>query len=482
MADDYSIKTLSSSEGKACFKIHMIFTHSLNDREEENIIVNFTHPAGETYNQTYVYQKAHVNARHSSWIIKKASDKIIQQLKAEGVVELRPRLKDGPVNTYYLNPLKRSLNVDVLDSRKSRDPVVNERQFREELPRQKAKEIREEKKKGKEPIILLDYKGRYKTQTEDENNPVQIPRPRKKLALNPLQGEINRELSRQPVFPFAKFKASGFTSLYLLPSLSWDETDPRNNYSFHTSFSILDESNNYIKNYNRMKIDGQLLEQSFGFSARLWQRLHVGLRTNLSVHESEVELDIDHPTAAGGTTFLKNQDTGLALGDTVFELSNLFEVGKLIFRPGIQLKFATGSTDNLTSSGHSDYSVGTAFDYTHNDWHLAGRLSMVKTGHLNVFAGSQQEYDSEDMLVASLGFGKMLDPLRGDASSLVLNFATNPLRSNTLDPFSSDITTVGYHLSRSFKRGVIGHFETSIGLSTAAPDFNLALSLTYTLK
>lgn len=469
MVDDPQIRTFSIPRDEAHFKIHLSLKRYDKSPNKQAIICEYTYP-NNAQNYLYLtYPDRILQERETSWLINQSAEKIVQQLKAEAVIEINARLNEKEANIFHLDPNQKRLSIDIIKPSHRSLPLAKRAE--------KIKKPLRRPDDSRQTDQVLGYLDHKKFNTPDPKRPPKIDPPKELVHINPFEAEKVKALSHRLDFPFPKFRVSGFPSMLLFPSLSWHQTHLDRKFSIETDTSWVREGFDDLHSFNQLNFDGHYLKQSISFSTLLWQRVNLSIETGMAAHDADVQLDIAHPSAGGGTTFLASKDLDLGLTDTVLSINHTITQGKMLFKPGLQFKFPTGDAPNLLGSNHSDLSVSVSAERTHNLWHSAARLAFVQAGDLGIFVETQEELKIENYITASLGFGKTLDLKRGEAISMSINYAQNPMRNiSSFEDLDDEILTLGFLLEKALTNLIKVKADFSYGLSPSAPKFGLGVS------
>jgi len=210
-----------------------------------------------------------MNDRMKNWLINKLTDKIHTQLRRESLLELGSRLStDMQQNQFDVNYGKNSLDVELL-----KPPTLTQGVDSIKFP--PPYRYKTSLQKDKDPRVVEGIINKSLPEViKEEVEPVTDF-----IAVNPFQAEVVRRLQHHPAFNYPRFRTSGLTAAFLVPSLSWHTTDPRNQWSVEMDASMAEESYHESFAYEAVNIEGKYLTQTVSLSTLLWKRINVGLET-----------------------------------------------------------------------------------------------------------------------------------------------------------------------------------------------------------
>lgn len=405
-----------------------------------------------------------------NWLVRKVSNMIVRQLKAESLILLQPRLDDDlSKNIVFLDANKKRLEVELLGQSPSsrRSPIPSD-QAEELLSKQKPVAERRQPKLGNK---VLNFMKSPVTLAKDLKAPLTQEKPRKLAPIDPFHAQKYEALSRQPAFPFPRAVLSGPSSLFMSPSLGTLETDPRDILSVRTSFSLSREDFTGTEGPENINWKGDFLRQHLSISTRLWKYFSLNLDTGYGVRDSDsVRLEMSHPTAPGGTTFLSNRSLDQGLLDSSLTLTYVHDMKRFLFRPFVHVKLPTGEKESLLSSGSRDMGAGVSIEWNRNSWHLKSLFSVTSPGDLEIFIPSQGSLAAESYITASIGLGRTINLFGGERASMSLTAQQNPLRENAnLDELNKDLLTLAAMVEKDFFKHTSFRLEGSAGLTDSSP-------------
>jgi hypothetical protein len=472
-ADDGSIAIFDVQEKGPHFDLELSLKHDVRFPEEEAIFCKFISPSGEERALTLLFSPAQLNQRGTTWLAKTGAETIANQLKAESVVSLKPRLDpDMNKNIVHLDASRRELQVDILGKSSAWRETQNELS-QKQLPTA----LRHQDLDSPE---LLTFAESPKVKVLNPNNLPEKELPYERLPLKPFKAQVESELQRQLTFPYPRFQTSGPMALLFTPSLSMVECDPRFYATFATEITATNQSFNGVgptHSFTKLNWDGPLYRQYYSLSTKLWQRLGLSLETGYGQQDAQIELEIDHPTAPGGTTFLPAGGVSGGMLDTTLTINGLWETPSMLFRPHMIIKLPTGDEKNLLGSGHADYSLGASLEGYWQDWHVKSMLSYTRPGELNIFDPGQAPIKTIGYLYAAFGMGRVLNIFGGERVAMSLNAMENPMRRATnLEDLDKVLVSFNALVEKNFTDDFRLRLEAGYGLTTSAADSTLGLS------
>ena len=482
MADDSKIVLLQPQDLGPRFLIHLKLKQDGRFPDRQSIHCILTSPGGQDRHLAITFPKQ-LQGRDQSWLAKQASELIATQLKAESLVELGDRLDaDMERNVVHLNPERRHLGVELIGKRHlgTKPDLIQEWEEQSHNIAHKQQPIAEKRAIKEENQMLSFHRAPITEAINPDNPPVAEP-PYERTPLHPFKAQMEKELLRQPNFRFPRFLVSGPAALTYTPSLGMNDTDPRDvlNIDVSTSFALQDYAETSGL-YTKYKWDGTLTRYHVSASTRLWKKLGLLLETGWGGHDGDIKLDVAHPTAQGGTTFLKAGTLTAGALDTSFTINYLIENKSGLFRPHFTIKFPTGESENLLSSGQMDFSAGASMEWSVQNWHLKGMLSFTKAGDLDIMDAAQAQLKSNPYLYAAFGFGRELNIWGHERVAMSLNFMENPLgRVSDLDDLDNEIASFNVLVEKrlNFNRHSKVRIEGSYGLTSSSPDTSVILGL-----
>jgi len=266
----------------------------------------------------------------------------------------------------------------------------------------------------------------------------------------------------------------------MAPSLGRLETDPRDVFSVSTSFSwVREKFSGRQSPLVGINWEGEMLRQHISVSTRLWRHLNLSLDTGYGVRNSDhVTLELNHPTALGGTTFLAKRSLDPGLLDSTLTLTLVHDMRRFLFRPFIHVKLPTGDKDSLLGSGSRDAGAGASIEWTQYNWHLKGLLSLTSPGDLDIFASGQGSVATSSYITASLGAGKTLNLFGGERVSMSLTGQQNPLRRlSSMDDLDKEILTLAGLVEKDVNQGLTFQVELFGGLTNSSPKTGVVVGL-----
>lgn len=468
LLEDISIRTAAASNKEASFQLEINIRRYFKEPGHHAIFVNIVDPMNKDKMMIFTFKMAQLSERTTNWLASRVAIKAYDQLKIEAAMMHGERLdKNMFNNVIQLNLKNKKLDVAVLPSKAVKKHTILP------LPGQKSQRKHNPHEEGRS-VLGLFSREKYKTRAvPEEKDP-----PKDLVDIAPITAEKIRVLKHQPTFNFPSFQTSGFPSLMLMPSLSWHQTHPKQNVSFESETTWAKENfAGSSGSLEKMRFEGNYYLQKFSLSTRLWERINLSATGGLGRHDSEVQMDVLHPSAIGGITFLRQNQINAGQTDLVVAINHHMESRKMIFRPGLLFKFPTGDTDKLMGSGHSDYALSVSWEYLESNWHSAARVSFVYAGDLAVFSRRQAELDLASYVVANLGVGRVLNRLRGERVAWVINYAQNPLRkTSSMKELNDEIITSAISIEKDISPNKLIRAQAQAGLSSSAPIASLAFN------
>lgn len=451
------------------FKIHLQIRSYLRTPGKLAAYITYIEPKGKQNVMVMTFPKTTSTEREFSWLSQKVAKRCVSQLRIQAGLNTGKHLSDLMFNNVlHLDPSQHHLSVQLVGSKK---PV--EKSNKEAGQIIKKLRIKDKEEEAKPVLGIID-----RNKFHERAKPPEPYIPPETVKVNPFKAEVDQYLDYEPGFNYPKFRTSAISSLYLIPSLSTHQSDPRQKFSvLIDSFWVSEDFSgaNAVETY---KFDGHYYGQTISIASRFWGKWNAALQIGWGQRDSETQLDIQHPSAVGGTTFLSKSSLDASLSDTIITINHQNERGKLTFRPTFQVKLPTGSASDIMSSDHVDLSFGFQLEYAYQHWHWASRISFVEAGNLDIFDVSQAEINPDGYGVFSFGIGRTLHPTRGESVSMAINVSQNPMRnvSNFTD-LENEIITIGVGGEKVLFRNIAVKADINVGLSRSAPDFGAGITV-----
>ena len=480
IADDSGLALMRANPDEPQYRLELELHRDHRFPSREAVRVRFDLPSGESRWLTMTLLPEQLDEDSSrNWLVRKISNTTLRQLKAEAMVLLQPRLDDDlSKNIVLLNAKERRLEVELLGkSPASRTSPIPPDHADKVLAKEKP--VAERRQPGLTDKIL-NFMNSPLNRKKDLKAPLAEEPPRKLTPIDPFHAQKHKARSRQPAFPFPRSVLSGPPSLFLSPSLGRLETDPRDRFSFSTSFSFVEENFSGAQGpLVSLNWKGEVLRQHISFSTRLWRHLNISLDTGYGVRNSDgVQLELNHPSAPGGTTFLSKRNLDPGLLDSTLTLTLVHDMRSFIFRPFLHVKLPTGNKESLLSSGGRDAGAGASLEWTQNDWHLKSMFSITSPEDLDIFAPSQGSVATSGYITLSVGVGKTLNLFGGERVSMSLTGQQNPLRRlSSIDDLDKEIVTLAGLVEKDIRKGLTFQLEVFGGMTNASPKTGLLLGL-----
>ena len=499
-ASDDEIAIFNANEKEPHFSIEVKLQHDVRHPDREAMFCRFVSPSGEERSLTLLYAPEDLHQRGIAWIARSGAESICRQLKAEAVVNIAPRLdNDISKNIRTLDFSRREIQDELSSPPESNSKRVLEKPAQEEPLRElqvetigKSKdwsELQKDLSHKKLPVSsryqnldspeLLSFAESVPVQTVDPKNPPLKEIPYERLPIQPFKAQVASELERQLTFPYPRFETGGPTALLLTPSLGMPDSDPRFYGTVGTSASVSSQDfsgRGSSHTYNSLTWSGPLYREYFSASTKLWQRLGLGLESGYGQQDAKIQMEVDHPTAAGGTTFLPSGSVGGGMLDTKLFINGLWETPTMLFRPHMTVKLPTGDQENLLGSGEVDYSLGVSLEGYWYNWHTKGMLSYTRPGDLDIFDPRQAPLKTTPYAYVGLGLGRELNAFGGERVSMSINAMENPLREATnMEDLDDLLVSFNLLVEKSFTDSFTLRLEGGYGLTSSAADTSLGL-------
>ena len=472
LIDDKNIQCANIPSDETFFNIHLHLKRLTNRLNKVGIIASIHYPSGIKRILVISFDEKKYSRHHLNLIALKASKTIVDQLKIEaGLIKNKAKLsKNFFENTYSLNVEKSHLEIDIIQNQSLNNIKMGH----------KALGRKEKIEKTKNKRMVLDLKARDKYVKVDPNNPI-LPEPVNELnELNPFQKEIRKGKSYLTTLNFPRFQTSGVFSTIYFPSLSILESDMRNRLNVMVSTHLVDENLNAsnMNGIDQFLVNGTLYKQSLSISGHLWKKIRINFETGMGVHDSTMQFDITHPSATGSSTFLSSSKLSTGLLDSTLSIHRSIINNSFIFRPLFFVKIPTGDKKNLLGSGHADFGLSLGTEYVKGLWHYSSKVSFTRVGELDVFDKNQAELDIRNFASMNLGIAREFQSPYNESFAIVLNYAYNPLRSNSND-LSEDIISLGSLWEKRVYKEINLLVDASFGLSETAPSFSMMTALKF---
>jgi hypothetical protein len=472
LIDDQNIQCQNIPSDEKYFRIHLNLKRLTNQLEKIGIIATFNYPDEIKRTLVLSFDERKYSLNHLNLIAIKASHKIVNQLKIEsGLIKNKPKLsKNFFENTYALNIEKKHLEIDIVQNQELRDMKMGK----------KALGRKEMNDKSKTKRVVLDLKVRDKYLKIDPNNPIPSEPVNALNKLNPFQKSLKKEKPYLTTLNYPSFQTAGILSAIYFPSLSVLESDLRNQLNIMTTSHLIEENfkSSNSNGVDKFFVNGTLFKQSVSISGHLWKKIRYNLQTGFGVHDSTMQFDITHPSATGSTTFLNSKKLSTGLLDSTLSLHRSLINNNFIIRPLFFVKIPTGDKENLLGSGHADFGLSIGTEYITGLWHYSSKMSFTRVGELDVFDTNQAELDIRNYASINLGVAREFRSPHHESFSIVLNYAQNPLRSNS-NELADDIISLGSLWEKNVYKEINFLLDTSVGLSDSAPDFSMLASLKF---
>ena len=500
-ASDDEIVVFNPQEKEPHFKIEVQLQHDVRYPDCEAMYCRFTSPQGEERTLTLLYSPEALNQRGISWLAKSGAESICRQLKAEAVVNLAPRLdRDISKNIIRLDVSRREILVEKTGLGKDKPETQREKtglgKDRRELQVETVgvhkdwSELQDDLSNTKLPISsrhqnldapeLLSFGQAPPVGVVDPKNPPAKEIPYERLPIQPFKAQVASELERQLTFPYPRFETGGPVALLLTPSLGMPDSDPRFYGTVGTSTSVTSQDfygRGSGHSFNQLTWNGPLYREVFSVATKLWERLGIGMESGFGQQDAQIEMEIDHPTAPGGTTFLPSGTLDGGMLDTKLFINGLWETPTMLYRPHLVVKVPTGDQNNLLGSGHIDYSLGASLEGYWYNWHVKSMLSYTRPGDLDIFDPRQAPLKTTPYAYVGLGLGRELNAFGGERVSMSLNAMENPLREATnMNDLDKLLVSISGLVEKSFTDSLTLRLEGAYGLTASAADTSLALS------
>ena len=480
LADDRDLALMKPNSNEAQYGLQLELQRDHRFPGREAVRVQFNLPSGEKRWLTMTLLPEQLEAPSTrNWLIRKISNTTLRQLKAEAMVLLQPRL-DGDLskNIVLLDAKEKRLEVELLgQSPSSRTSPIPPDHAREVLAKEKPISSRRQSPIAKK---VLNFMRSPITRKKDLKAPLPKEEKPELTPINPFYAQKHKALSRQPAFPFPRSVLSGPPSLFLAPSLGRLETDPRDTFSLSTAFTWVNEDYGGSQGpLVGLRWKGEMLRQHISVSTRLWRYFNLSLDTGYGVRNSnDVRLELNHPTAPGGTTFLAQRNLDPGLLDSTLTLTMVHDMRRFIFRPFIHVKLPTGSKEALLSSGGRDAGAGLSMEWLQNNWHLKSMFSITSPEDLDIFAPTQGSVATSSYVTIALGIGKTLNLFGGERVSMSLTGQQNPLRRlSNMDDLDKEILTLAGLVEKDIQENLTFQLEVFGGLTNSSPKTGLLLGL-----
>lgn len=275
---------------------------------------------------------------------------------------------------------------------------------------------------------------------------------------------------------FPEVRLSGLNGVLHTPSLQTDHSVERYDMFLNLVLSSTQESYTENDGVIFLDTDGHYQKASLSVKFGVYENTLLQVKIHSGVHTGYHGL---HSNYLGTRTqFFKSQDLGYHLGDTEVSVSHQWSSHGYTLIPFISAKFATGSQEDLLSTGNHDYAVGVDFPYALQDnWTIQGQFSYKVLGDYDFDQSGVNNLNLEESAQLSLGLHKKIDDTFFDSFTVTGFISQNPYRNaSNLSVLKEEIVSLSFSLLLREKMMTRTQIECGLGLSDASPDFSLGLS------
>lgn len=471
LRDSHQIQCNHIPRDETFYRLYIDLKKSQISLNTYSVVTEIIEPNGYPKNFAVLSNLKASSVQHKNRIVQGIADKIFHIIQIEfGLVKGNKLDNNFFKNQFLVEVPNKNLDIQVMAKKAgiSKSPLP---QSRHDKQRIQDKHNRVLFKTTKKEISKLDL-----------DSPIYPDPPKILNEPNPFQKDKKSKTKYLNNMSFSQHHAAGYHSVILYPSLTNNQTDLMNKFSLQLSTLYAKEnmSEQSADGVHTLNFNGNYFAQLINFGTHLWKNIYFNIQTGVAAHDSEVQMDLPHPTAKGSTTFLSTQKLDTGLTDTQISVYQSFIQNNLILRPTLNFKIPTGRSSDFLGSGHADLAAGLNVEYVDRLWHYAMRFSFVKVGKLDVFDKSQGTVDLSDFITLSFGIGREFNSKHNESVSIAFNYSENPYEKVTsFSALTDQLMNVGALWERNISKNTNVLLDTNMGLTDASPKFALQLSFKY---
>lgn len=290
---------------------------------------------------------------------------------------------------------------------------------------------------------------------------------RKKLDLELLK---RVEMNSSHVYPV--FRLSGLQGLGFVPTIRGLKSAYQGKFNFEFDASYVTENYGGTDGRYVYHVSGGLYRKHLRMNYWIEENTEFTARFSSGMHDADIALT-ELPTNA----LLRSKTLHYNLSDLLLGVRHVYTFKNSFLTPEMIILLPLSGRGDVLTSGNPDSSIGLEWLRAYPVLDLAAKINYTLFGDLDVFRPSVGEWDMQGVVSFSVAAARPIHDVY--YTSVALNYSQNPLRDRTdIKALSGDIVTLGSALHYEFNKKTDGTIDMSAGLTDAAPDFSIGLSLT----
>jgi hypothetical protein len=461
---------IAADRSKESFKMDLILKKDVRFPDKETLRCTLDSNKMTSKTLSINFRPELIERYGPTWLAERLAKQLIEKLlqyaantKDHGLSsDLSKNISDLGTPTSQPRP---ALDIDVLSNRTQMDKELSLQKIG--LMRNKKLPVAQ-RRQQKAPTILYSFGQTPRAKVTAFKRIAKEDIPYQRLPLNPYHREKSSTLKNTPTNHYPSFQTGGPLATFLTPSLQLPEVPRESDVQVSTSTTIsYYHFHDQAGHFSDLRWEGYTTKQTITVASRFWDKLHLSLLAGYGGHSGDFNFESDLDSAKGGSTFLRNGQTGSGLLDTQLNMHTIIESGKFLIRPHLSIKSPTADEKHALGNGGVDTGFGISFETLKKAWSLKSQITYTQPADLDIFEAGQKPLPAKNYVYLGIGAARKL--WSEDVHlAFAVNWMSNPLSGSTeLKPLQQALSSVAVQIGQNLRHGHLS-IEASRGITLSS--------------